>query len=540
MIWKQYKSLIIFIFFYILLRVILININITEWGDSFRILRAAQYVLHFSYPLDEKRLPFFSALLAPGLLFLEPVLWGRIYSILAAVTNLILTAVLYKTLFPKVKPGTLTLVLAFLAFNPIFFYWSLRIMAETTFAALVLLVFVIYFRGLASDKSFPTDAGLGGHKALPYEIGLGFVLALACLTRYEGFLLAGAFGLFFLIKRQWLTIIRVFLPVVLLVVPWFVLTKFILKGSTSDAYVSELGTFTFDLNRFGYFITYSLFFLGFPPLVGLLITNRQSQITHIRSRLKGLISGVLYSPLILFLTLEFPLFFIWTPSLPRIMLPVIPVVVIFFVQALQNFWGVVQESPRRSLRILIITFLSLLIFMALQFKFRLYFLVLSRTGLTMIIVLSLLSIAAIWFRSKKLFITSALISMLVGCLVVVANQRLVYSTIYQASVYAQALPGKIAYSDETGVSAWYLEDKGVYFPQNSRVDQTEWLQENQITYILDTNEFNRGSKLEVSNATCKRRFGVVIADVLDNPGLYQAGFLGNKRYPLLYTDVCKI
>ena len=536
---KKYRYIIFFLLGYIALRVLIINVNVTEWGDSFRILRAAEYLLNFSYPLDEKRLPIFSALLAPGLLFIEPVLWGRIYAILAAVVNLILTAVLFKQFYPKAKQLHLLIVMTLLAFNPIFFYWSLRIMAETTFTVFVLLAFVVY---LLDRERFVSR---------PYVLGV--VLSLAALTRYEGFLLAGAFGLSYLLKKDWRSLIKTFSVFVLLVAPWFILTKFIFKGGTSDAYVSELSTFKFDLYRLGYFITYSLFFVGSPVLTSLLLYRHSESKTKNLSPLAssalqnndpsrvvqddGMVWRLLINPLFTFSFLEFALFFIWTPSLPRIMIPIIPIAIILVVKNLVEVDFIKQHRP-----FIVAALLSVFCFLFLQLKFRLYFLVLSYSGLALILALSFLAILTVWRGSKKYFLVSVLATFLVGSFVAVANQRLVYSTIYEASVYAKTLPGKIAYSDETGVSAWYLGNKGVSYPQNLQRDaagQKEWLKKNQISYVLDSNEFNRGSKLDVTGVVCAYRVEETIADVLDSV-LIKLKIMKPRNYTKIYSQLCHV
>lgn len=521
---KEYKFVVIFLLVYVVFRIIIINVNITEWGDSFRILRAAQFILKFSYPLDEKRLPFFSALLAPGLLFLEPVLWGRIFAIILTVLNLVLTGILAKTIFRRISPRQILLTLTLLAFNPIFFYWSLRIMAETTAATLVLLSFVIYF-------------GFQKKEGLLQRFLLGVVLGLAGLTRYEGFLLAGAFGLSFLIKRDWRGIIKTFSVFFILVVPWFVITKLVFKGVTSNAYVSELETFQFDLYRLGYFLTYALFFLGFPIILAFFVPIlAKRNIFPFKQKISTLQTS-LYLPLILFVALEAVLFFVWTPSLPRIMVLILPLAVIFLSRAVAT--TNLQENRKRLLASIL---MLLVLFLILQFKFRLYFLVLSRSGLVVILLMVFLTIVSILINNRKFLILTMLAALIAGCVVVVANQRLVYSTIYQASLYAWSLPGNIAYSDETGVSAWYLGSKGLAYPedlvQNAKQER-EWLTENKVSYILDTNEFNRGSKLSVSSLDCSPKFEVTIADFFDSL-LIKWHLLGDKSYTVLYSQLCKV
>ena len=59
----SHKFLIILL--YIFIHLILININVAEWGDSYRILRASEHIRNdFTYPLDEKRPPLYSIFLS--------------------------------------------------------------------------------------------------------------------------------------------------------------------------------------------------------------------------------------------------------------------------------------------------------------------------------------------------------------------------------------------------------------------------------------------------------------------------------------------
>ena len=61
----------------ILSHLFLINFNAAEWGDSYRILRAAQLSRTNFYPLDEKRPPLFSLIIANYPEGMDPLLFGR-------------------------------------------------------------------------------------------------------------------------------------------------------------------------------------------------------------------------------------------------------------------------------------------------------------------------------------------------------------------------------------------------------------------------------------------------------------------------------
>ena len=71
------KKFYIYVLF-VLLHLLLLNVNTAEWGDSYRILRASEYIRDGSYPQDEKRPPLFSFVLALRPENVDAVLWGRV------------------------------------------------------------------------------------------------------------------------------------------------------------------------------------------------------------------------------------------------------------------------------------------------------------------------------------------------------------------------------------------------------------------------------------------------------------------------------
>jgi len=74
---------------FIVLHVALFNVNAAEWGDSYRILRASEYIRQGSYPSDEKRPPLFSALTAIRPNSVDPVVWGRVVVFIFSFLSLI-------------------------------------------------------------------------------------------------------------------------------------------------------------------------------------------------------------------------------------------------------------------------------------------------------------------------------------------------------------------------------------------------------------------------------------------------------------------
>ena len=63
---------------FIVLHVALFNVNTAEWGDSYKILIASEYIRRGDYPSDEKRPPLFSIFTAVRPNSADPVVWGRV------------------------------------------------------------------------------------------------------------------------------------------------------------------------------------------------------------------------------------------------------------------------------------------------------------------------------------------------------------------------------------------------------------------------------------------------------------------------------
>jgi len=123
------KKLFIFFLFFLGLRVLLFDVNISEWGDSYHIVRAAKSLREdFSYPVDEKRLPLFSVLIASkssagG----DDCLGQRFSKFVLTAGILFLTYRLARRLFPDLDNFALCTLHFALLFSPVFLYWSLRV-----------------------------------------------------------------------------------------------------------------------------------------------------------------------------------------------------------------------------------------------------------------------------------------------------------------------------------------------------------------------------------------------------------------------------
>jgi len=550
---NSYKVLLLFCFF-VALRLALLNLNAAEWGDSYHILRGALALINFSYPLDEKRLPGFSALIAPFLFLAEPVSAGRIVVALLTLAILILSYKLDQLLFPERRDHLWVPI--FLALTPVFLYWSIRVMAIVPFTALVLAVFYIFYRCV-------NGTGLVRKRTLLYIL-LGVLVGLACLVRYDGFLLLPGFFAFFFLRRKWRDIFTVFGPWAVVTLPWYIWSRFIAAGQTSSAYFAEARTFSLlDLGRLRFFALSVLFLFVFPPFMAFIWEGVRSFVRRNREDL------ICFLPLGGFILLEILLAFFWTPSVPRILIPTMPFLIIFFLEGVERPSGL---APRRSefapelrripsqvwggWKLLLISFGLFVLYIAGQYFERAYFLVLSRGGMVLVLAFSFLSVIALvsnfnnW--SKRLFYTFFLLALSVSSFVVLGNQRKIYLTVYRLSQDASHLPGKVAYFDETGVSWWYLNQlsgNGVYYPQDATLSsegQWQWLRRNDVRYILWTNEFNRGSVLSIVNDAdyhdrfrLLRRVEVEISDGIDR-FLIRRGLLPEREYPVLSSALYEV
>jgi len=142
---------------------------------------------------------------------------------------------------------------------------------------------------------------------------------------------------------------------------------------------------------------------------------------------------------------------------------------------------------------------------------RLPFLVIGK-GVAIPLFLSVFYVLLLFFRRKS-YLYLLVFAGVFSSLFIAYFFKSVYKTVYQASMFVQALEeGKIAYSDESGVTAWYLRGgKGVFYDGDfSNAGEYKWLLDNNIFYIIDTNEHNEGSKLEVfRDENYKNKFEVV-------------------------------
>ncbi len=532
---KLFKNrLFLFLSAYVLLRFFLLNINYTEWGDTFRMIRGAEYLTHFDWPWDEKRWPFYSLLLIPGIWLQAPVIWGRILSVFISATTLYYVYKFYEKYFSKNKTYSMLAVIL-TGTSTVFAYWSFRVKADPVFSLLV-LVYSFYFIGLYQNSS--------KSRSYKSKFMLSAILLMLTMTRLEGLFMLTGTGLFFLLKSLRKTMKDIFIffvPQILIYFPWTLYAKILYKGPVSNDYLQEVQTFVFDLNRFGYFFTYTLFILVLPIFTYFAIYGAKKLIKTLQSQ--GVKAYLPFIPIGAFIVQEFIIGFIWTPSLPRIYTPVIPFLIMFVAFGIEK-WKIDRVK-------FIVGVAGLTVFFAIfQYKYQMYFLGASKVLFGLIVFSSIVSIAIVvlnW-RVKKLLIILAILMNITISYVIINNQRLIYKSVVQGIDYVlEETSGVVAYSDETGNTEWYLRDRGYYLPRDIQPEkaseQYKTFQENNVDYMLWTDEFNRGSRFIEPKVDSRYRLKAVYSQAIRDPFdilLDKVGLIEDSDYTIFITKIYEI
>ncbi|MBU1017081.1 MAG: glycosyltransferase family 39 protein [Patescibacteria group bacterium] len=471
----KFKHLILFIGFFVVVKIVFFYLTPAEWGDSYRFLRAGEYLSHFSYPLDEKRLPLFPFILSFAfLLKVDPLVWGRMAVLVLSVLCLIFTFKLGTLLLKNTKSSFLAMVLT--AFSPVFFYWTGKVYAEVLFTFLVLLSLTLYF----------------GYKGKHKSLLLGLMCGLAFMTRFEGFLLFLAILAGIFVKRNIKNLLFYLSSFSIVSAPYF-LFRFINLRNFSSAYFLEPSQFSFDFKAGIAFFASLAFLFGFIPLLDL--SSLKKFLT------KKNIGNLL--PILVFVVLELLLSFVWQAAIPRLFVPIIPLLSLGLAKR-------ITAVPKINFKNMVFYVAMWALFLLGRFYVRLPFLVFGKLVLIPLL-LSFIYALFLHFR-KQSYLYLLIIAGILSSLLVAYFFKNVYKTVYQAALFGQTLEGKIAYSDETGVTNWYLkEGKGVFYDLDySEEGEYKWLLENDISYIIDTNEHNEGSKIEVfKDEEYKSRFEIV-------------------------------
>ncbi len=450
----------------------LFNINAVEWGDSYRILRASEYIREFKYPSDEKRPPLYSVVLAlrPNV---DQVFWGRVVMLAISIINFVIFYKLCTLYFDK-NSRALNLALLLFAFNPVYFYWSLRIYADVFLSFFVLLTFYL----LTKWKTKLTLLQL---------VTLGILAALSVMARFEGYLLFASLGvgIFFSsgfnLKNLQTKIINsavYFGACALILLPYLYF-----RNPLTSTYISETSGHKFDIPTLVTYFLSLLFVLGFVYAFYFIFSNKHLFLKFVDSNLG----------LVFYTVLNLTLVFFWPSAVPRLFVSGIPFLILLSTGQLADFF----ENKKVSYTTYFILALLLAIYFVGQEYYRLQFLVPNRNAFLIMASLQFVLLVFLLLKKFKPFVFTLVLALVFWTFITVYLHKEIYLSIKQASEYSQAnLQGKIAYNDVSSVSDWYLNEKskdshvsGTYvnFDDKSTL-QLSYLQKNKINYLMITNE----------------------------------------------------
>lgn len=491
----------------LLLHIGFFNINAAEWGDSYRILRASEFVREFSYPADEKRPPLFSVLLALRPSFVDQVTWGRLEMLIVSAGVFYVFYLYLKSIF-KQDHHKINLGLLLLTLNPVYFYWSLRIMADVVFSLFVLLHLYLLRRKRSHSM----------------YLLLGVVTGLAILTRFEGYLLfgAGLCGVLFFsgvekfnvgyalarLKMSWKYLLLYVTSTLVTLVPWIMF-----RNPFTSSYFDEPSSRVYDLNTVIIYVLSLLFLFGFTSFFPIIMSQKEDTYKFLKS-------NVTFS---VFLILELLLILAWPAAIPRLFVAVIPLFIILFVPASDS---ALSMSVKEANKFLALNAVVLIIFVIGQYLYKLQSLVLIKPLFFVVVALNFLGLVFLYSnyyknsyinrtlgrvhslgitnRWKQLYLSTITASMCVWLVATIWIHKDLYRTIKDASLYLMATAeGNVAHNDVGSVTEWYLDyakDDNIqafYYDIHDKKLTYDVLVENKVDYILATNEHNLGFSITV-------------------------------------------
>ena len=493
---KKYH-VVIFIFIHL----IFINFNAAEWGDSYRILRAAEHVRenflagNLSYPSDEKRLPLFSIVLSVRPDFIEPILFGRIVMFVISILSYLLFVQLFKKLEPRIYENNVLIAFVLFLFNPVLFYWSLRIMADVPFTTIVLGAFLAFY-------------ALDFKKNPLLVTALSFLVALVVYTRFEGIILFGAVGLGLLFpdgihklsELNPINLIRSGIKEIKNILIYifslgiFTIPYFMYFSPFSSSYLKEPSGRVYDINMVLIFVLSLFFMFGITSAVYFFVQKKTELIKFCFKHL-GISSFILVSSALILL---------WPAAVPRLFVSIIPFLIILLVIAInsyfddslkrvfENFLEFIKHKIFGEFRLYLRTFAilsGLLLFYILgQYFFRLQHLILYEYVFVLLIFVQILNFYFIVTKNKDLFAVTLFISCFIWTMASATLHKDIHLVITDAAKFASTLDGTLAYNDVSGITNWYFKGNTLYFFD---IDIQKFLDRG-VKYALITNEHNLG------------------------------------------------
>lgn len=478
---------------FVVLHILLFNINVAEWGDSYRMLRASNFIRKGAYPNDEKRPPLFPAILALRPSNVDPVIWGRGVVFVISL-GYFLVYYSFAEKFIKNRKYLLAANLLFI-FNPVILYWSIRIMSDILFGFLVLLsLFWLYLWGEKAD--------------LGKLILLGFISGLTILTRFEGYLLfiSVAVGLFLagerlelqtfklknlanLFKKNFWRVGVFVVTAVLIVLPYI-----LANNPFGSSYFGEPSGRSYDLNTLWIYLVSLVFLFGFIPAVNV-----------IGIKPKPFKKFFMENPaLCVFTVLELILILLWPAAIPRLFAAVIPILIIPLTLSLKDCPE--EMVHKKKIPVYLGAFTVFTFFVVSQYFLKLQFLVPQKWWFVVLVLTQLSAIVSLYLKKihfSGLFLLMGL--MLWGMSPIFLHKDTFISVKNAAEYVANNLQGVVVYNDVSSVSDWYLNNKntsdnvvGFYYNLESKKNLSfDALTTTKADYLLLTNEHNTSMTVDI-------------------------------------------
>ena len=463
-------KLILFFGIYLLFRISIFNINAAEWGDSYRILRATNFLEKNTYPKDEKRPPLYSAFLILNPNNIDPIYSSRILMIGVSLLTLFIFYLVLNRINYSLTENQKLLALVLFAFNPLYLYWSIRIYADTFFLLLALLAILIYFIHQKNPKLY-------------FLVLLSLVCFLGIMTRFEGYILSTGIFLSFVFeairnkswdKFKYGVIFGIFLSIffgLAVNTPWL-----FFKNPMTSSYVDEANRreiVAFDM--LSYFLQV-MFLLGNLFSVYFFAVGR-------KKILKFLIDN---SAITAFVLIELVLALAWPAAVPRLLVQLVPFLIIPLVIGL-------YEVPKLKNHYLIL-FLLLGIFVGGQYLSKAQ---LMLTNLSYFAVICLLSLVQIYLIIKKKFsyvVISLIVINVIWSLLFIFLHKDIYRVLNTGVVEFSKVyqnDGIIVSNDVSYLTKFYFGDNLKYLREvDFGKDIEKYLREKKASYIIVTNEHN--------------------------------------------------
>lgn len=471
---NNYKILIFFALYFVF-RILIVNFNSAEWGDSYRILRATAFLENNSYPKDEKRPPLFSYFLTIAPNSIDPVTSARYLMVVVSVLTVMFFWLVVQNINIDLNFNEKLGALALFSFNPLFVYWSMRVYADTFFLLIALIVFYLFLSFQKNQSYFKL-------------VLMSFFCFLGVMTRFEGYLLISAITLGFIFnaikERNFAQVkyLSIYLVIGFSLFFWAINTpETFFKNPLSSSYVDEANrrqVGVFDI--LGFFL-HLIFILGNLFAVFFYFLDRKKLYEFFQNNFF----------LLAYLAFGIILGLAWPAAIPRLLIQVVPILIILFVLGLSIYFSSRVSFPKKYFLIFPILLIS---YLGGQFLIRSQFLLTNYYFMFAILLVSSVQFYFIYKRKSLQFILSLGFGVVLWMFFFISLHRDIYKVLnigvtYFSNVYQK--DGVIVTNDVSYLTKFYFGDNLKYLREvDFGIDIKKFLEDRNARYIIVTNEHN--------------------------------------------------